>query len=50
MTPTTKTVEIICNDAPEDIKNHLKCAIMGLDEKDRAELLRPYIKKYYEDN
>lgn len=32
MTPTTNTVEITFNDAPEDFRNKLKCVIMELPE------------------
>lgn len=35
MTPTTKTVEIICNDAPEDFSE-----IMQLTQEEKRELLK----------
>lgn len=42
MTPTANTVEIICNDAPEDIKTQLKRLIMELTDEERLELLSKF--------
>lgn len=43
MTPTMEPKQ---TDAPEDFKNILKCAIMELTAKERAELLKMCEGKY----
>ena len=39
MTPTTKTVEVICNDAPEDFMENLIAEVRTLTETECAEVL-----------
>lgn len=39
MTPNVNIIETACDDAPEDFKNKLKCAIMELSEKECTSIL-----------